>query len=197
MYVCGYVFASEWITVVRFCCFRGLLFRSLGGGGGGGVDNVQFATITMLLPVSQQPGSASGVRSAAMPFGAGVCTPTFLEAFSNLLVLIVAGLPPIPALRDFWDASFQELQETHRVLCLSVDETSAEAMVSSVLLGPGQPWVFPWERLEGFSADLCRLSEPLKSRPGTAAVASCVRILRNVHTASSIFPLRPSTQNSN
>ena len=111
------------------------------------------------------------------PCGAGVCTHTFLEAFSNLLVLIVAGLPPIPALRDFWDASFQDLQETHRVLCLSVDETSAEAMVSRVL-GPGQHWVFPWERLEGFSADLCRLSEPLKRRPGTAAVASCVRILR-------------------
>ena len=43
------VYASAWITVVRFCCFCGLLFRSLGGGGGGGggggVDNVQFAYI--------------------------------------------------------------------------------------------------------------------------------------------------------
>ena len=39
-------------------------------GGGGGVDNVQLTTIIMLLPVSQQPGSASGVRRAAMPFGA-------------------------------------------------------------------------------------------------------------------------------
>ena len=42
-------------------------------------------------------------------------------------------------------------------------------MVSRVLLGPGQHWVFPWERLEGFSGDVCRLSEPLKRRPGTAA----------------------------
>ena len=34
-----HVFASAWITVVRFCCFRGLLFRSFfweGGGAGGG-----------------------------------------------------------------------------------------------------------------------------------------------------------------
>ena len=38
------VHASAWITVVRFCCFRGLLFRSLRGGGGG-VDNFQFAYI--------------------------------------------------------------------------------------------------------------------------------------------------------
>ena len=30
---------------------------------GGRVDNVQFATIIMLLPVSQQPGSASGVTN--------------------------------------------------------------------------------------------------------------------------------------
>ena len=40
-----HVFASAWITVVRFCCFRGLLFQSLGGGAGGGVDNVQVAYI--------------------------------------------------------------------------------------------------------------------------------------------------------
>ena len=40
------VYASAWITVVRFCCFPGLLFRSLGGVGGG-VDNVQFAYIAL------------------------------------------------------------------------------------------------------------------------------------------------------
>ena len=32
------VVVSAWITVVHFCCFRGLVFRSWGAGGGG--DNV-------------------------------------------------------------------------------------------------------------------------------------------------------------
>ena len=31
-----HVCASAWITVVRFCCFRGLVLGSWGGGGGGG-----------------------------------------------------------------------------------------------------------------------------------------------------------------
>ena len=54
----------------------------VGGVGGGGWG---FATIIMLLPVSQQPDSASGVRSAAMPFGSGVCTPTLFGGVQQSL----------------------------------------------------------------------------------------------------------------
>ena len=37
----------------------------------------------------------------------------FLQALSNLLLLIAGGTRPIPALSGFWGASFQELQESH------------------------------------------------------------------------------------
>ena len=61
------VFASAWITVVRFCCFRSLLLRSLGGGGvggGEGVDNVQFCIHRTVQVTNSSVFTGSGAFSA-------------------------------------------------------------------------------------------------------------------------------------
>ena len=66
-----------WITVVRFCCFCGLLFRSLGGvGGGGGVDNVQFAYIarySLRIPRYLQALAALSLKVVVFDGGGILC----------------------------------------------------------------------------------------------------------------------------
>ena len=60
------MYASAWITVVRFCCFRSLLLRSLGGGvgGGGGADNVQFCIHRTVQVTNSSVFTGSGAFSA-------------------------------------------------------------------------------------------------------------------------------------